>query len=69
MWVGGPGICITEPCLCATRHRKESLDLRKQNILSMDCKVLIDVLRFADKKLRVDLARLQHRLDEWIPFL
>lgn len=35
----------------------------------MDCKVLIDVLRFADKKLRVDLASLQHRSDKRIPFL
>jgi len=69
MWVAGPGMCITEPCLCVTRHRKESLDLRKQSILSMDCKVLIDVLRFADKKLWVDLAPLQHRSDKRIPFL
>jgi hypothetical protein len=37
--------------------------------LSMDCKVLFDVLRFADKKLRVYLAPLEHRSDEPIPFL
>jgi hypothetical protein len=69
MWVGGSGMCITEPCLCVTRNRKENLDLRKQSILSMDCKVFIDVLRFADKKFRVYLAPLEHRSDERIPFL
>jgi len=39
------------------------------SILFVDCKVLIDVLRFADKKLRVYLAPLEHTSDERIPFL
>lgn len=33
MWVGGAGICITERCLCVTRHRKENLELRKQHFV------------------------------------
>jgi len=33
MWVGGPGTCVTEPCVCVTRHRKERLDLRKQHFV------------------------------------
>jgi len=26
-------MCITEPCLCVTRHHKERLDLRKQHFV------------------------------------
>jgi len=39
------------------------------SILSMGCKVLIDVLRYADKKLMVYLVPLEHWSDERIPFL
>jgi hypothetical protein len=62
------GCALPNPVYVSLDTAKKDL-IFGNSLLSVDCKVLLDVLRFADKKLRVYLATLEHRSDERIPFL
>jgi hypothetical protein len=67
MWVGVPGVCGVYVYVSLGTAKKDLIS--GNSILSADCKVLIDVVRFADKKLQVYFVPLEHSSDERIPFL